>query len=405
MELVNGVLRWRWKLEYVLLCLLKKPLKSKDQDIQLLLMLALYELMEMSSAEYAVVNEAVQLTRTIGKSWASGLVNGVLRSFIRDKESVVLKACEDEVANYSHPAWLIELLKKDWPDHWQSILEANNARPPLWLRVNQIQNDVLSYRKLLTEVSQVVTHPYAGQALKLERGIDVRLLPGFEQGMFAVQDAGAQLAAELLNTKCGDRVLDLCAAPGGKTCHLLETEPRLETLVVVELEEDRMEQVRENLSRLKLDQMKRDQLKPEIVLIVGDSTQASQWWDGKLFDRILVDAPCSSTGVIRRHPDIKSLRREQDLGVLAKTQQQILQQALQMLAPGGLLLYATCSVLKQENEEQIEKVLSTSNDLDEEIIEAQWGVACSHGRQLLTGESDADGFYYALIRKRSDALS
>jgi 16S rRNA (cytosine967-C5)-methyltransferase len=324
-------------------------------------------------------------------------VNGVLRSFIRDKEGFLSKACEDEVANYSHPAWFIDLLKKDWPEQWQSILQSNNVRPPLWLRVNQIQNDVIAYKKLLDEMSESTTHPYARQALKLDCSLNVLSLPGFEQGMLSVQDAGAQLAAELLNVKPGMRVLDLCAAPGGKTCHILELEPQIKTLVVVEREEDRMQQVRENLSRLKL-----NQLKPEIIQIVGDSTLSPQWWDGKLFDRILVDAPCSSTGVIRRHPDIKSLRREQDLDSLLWTQQQILQQAVQMLAPGGLLLYATCSVLKQENENQIEKLLTTRDDVSEELIEAQWGLACSHGRQLLTGENDADGFYYALLRKQHD---
>ena len=397
MELVHGVLRWRWKLEYMLSRLLKKPLKSKDQDIQILLMIALYELMALSSAEYAVVNEAVQLSRNIGKSWASGLANGVLRSFIRDKENILSKAGEDEVANYSHPAWLIKLLNKDWPDQWRSILDANNVRPPLWLRVNQLQKDVFAYRKLLNDDVAATTYPYASQALKLERSVDVRSLPGFEQGMFSVQDAGAQLAAELLDVKPGMKVLDMCAAPGGKTCHLLELEPQIKTLVVVELEKDRMERVRENLKRLRL-----DQLKPEINLIVGDAGNTSQWWHGELFDRILVDAPCSATGVIRRHPDIKSLRRQEDLSLLVETQQQILQQAAQMLAPGGLLLYITCSVLRQENEEQVAALLSARDDVSEESIDAPWGEACSHGRQLLPGEgeTDTDGFYYACLRKK-----
>jgi 16S rRNA (cytosine967-C5)-methyltransferase len=395
MELVHGVLRWRWKLEYVLSRLLKKPLKSKDQDVHVLMLMALYELMELSSPEYAAVNEAVHLSKSKGKSWASGLVNGVLRSFIRDRESILSKVSGDEVASFSHPAWIIELLKKDWPEQWQTILQSNNVRPPLWLRVNQLQNDVVTYGKLLDETMASVTNPYAKHALKLERSTDVSLLPGFERGSFSVQDAGAQLAAELLNAKPGERVLDLCAAPGGKTCHLLELEPQMKTLVAVELDEGRMVRVRENLDRLKL-----NELNSGIILIVGDSAEASEWWDGRLFDRVLVDVPCSSTGVIRRHPDIKSLRREQDLAPLVVTQQKILQQAIQMLAPGGLLLYVTCSVLKQENESQIEKLLSVQDDVSEELIEAKWGVTCSHGRQLLPGENDADGFYYACIRKK-----
>ena len=402
MELVNGVLRWRWKLERILSCLLKKPLKQKDQDVQVLLMIALYELTELSSAEYAVVNEAVQLSRDTGKSWASGLTNGVLRSFIRDKENILSKAGKEELADYSHPVWLIELLKKDWPDQWQSILRSNNVRPPLWLRINQIQNDAVTYRKLLDDVAESTTHPYARQALKLESGVDVRLLPGFEQGMLSVQDAGAQLAAEVLDVRPGIRVLDLCAAPGGKTCHLLEMETQIKKLVAVEIEEDRMQRVRENIDRLQLNKSK-----TEIELIVGDSCNATQWWDGERFDRILVDAPCSATGVIRRHPDIKSLRREQDLESLVETQQRILQQAVQMLMPDGLLLYVTCSVLKRENEGQIETLLSNRDDVIEEIIDAQWGTKRTHGRQLLVddGDNDTDGFYYACLRKTQDAVT
>ena len=390
MELVQGVLRWRWKLEVLLNQLMQKPLRTKEQELKLLLLLALYELMELSTPEYAVVNETVQLSRSLGKTWASGLVNGVLRTFIRDKQDYLSRTELDDVAKYSHPDWLINLLRQNWPEHWQQILQANNQRPPLWLRVNKIQQETQQYKKLLDELNlESSTLTAAPQAIKLERSIDVFSLPGFDQGMVSVQDAGAQLAASMLDVHAAQNVLDLCAAPGGKTCHLLELEPAIKKLVAVELEEQRMQKVRENLDRLKL----------SAELIVADASDASTWWDGALFDRILVDAPCSASGVIRRHPDIKSLRREDDLPSLVALQQKILQQAWQMLSPDGLLLYVTCSVFRQENEAQIMRLLNEHTDADEVNLDASWGVRCMHGRQLLPGENDSDGFYFACIRK------
>lgn len=390
MELVQGVLRWRWKLEYLLSRLMKKPLRSKEQEVKLLLLLALYELMELSTPDYAVVDETVQLSRSLNKTWASGLINGVLRSFTRDRQVYLSSLDSDDVANYSHPEWIINLLRKDWPQHWQQILQANNQRPPLWLRVNRAQKGTQQYKKLLDEQGfESSLHPVAQQALKLERSVDVFSLPGFEQGMVSVQDAGAQLAADLLDVKSGQTVLDLCAAPGGKTCHLLEIEPELKKLVAVELEQQRMQKVKQNLERLKLD----------AELIVADASECSTWWDGELFDRILVDVPCSASGVIRRHPDIKSLRREDDLVSLVQTQQKILQQAWSMLSPDGLLLYVTCSVFRQENEVQIRMLLSEQDDAEEVTIDATWGITCEPGRQILPGEGDSDGFYFACVRK------
>lgn len=390
MELVQGVLRWRWKLEFLLAQLMKKPLRSKEQELKLILLLALYELIELSTPEYAVVNETVQLSRSLGKSWASGLVNGVLRTFIRDAPAYLSSTDSDNVAKYSHPDWLINMLRKDWPDHWQQILQANNQRPPLWLRVNQLQKETPQYKKLLDDQNiESSFHPAALQAIKIERSIDVFSLPGFNQGMVSVQDAGAQLAASLLDVSAGQNVLDLCAAPGGKTCHLLELEPEIKKLVAIELEEQRIQRVRENLDRLKLN----------AELIVADASEVPSWWDGELFDRILVDAPCSATGVIRRHPDIKSLRRESDLSSLIQTQWHILQQAWQMLSPGGMLLYVTCSVLRQENEAQVTKLLNEYDDAEELSLDVSWGVSGSRGRQLLPGENDSDGFYFARICK------
>ncbi len=395
MELVNGVLRWYWKLDYLLKQFLKKPLRNKEQDLKLLLLMALYELTELNTPDYAVVNEAVSASKALGKQWAKAMINGVLRNFIRDQQTVLKKMESNQEAYYSHPYWLIAQLKKDWPEHWQAILEANNQRPPLWLRVNAAQNNAEAYKTLLDEQGLPSSlHSVAPQALKLEQGVDVTSLPGFAQGSVSVQDAGAQLAAGLLDVHQGQRVLDLCAAPGGKTCHVLELEPDIESMIAVELEESRMTRVRENLDRLNL----------KAELIVADAGDASTWWDGKPFDRIMVDAPCSSTGVIRRHPDIKTLRREEDINSLAEIQQKILQQAWQLLASGGKLLYVTCSVLRQENEAQIAKLIATQKDVIElDLIEEgssrPWGVACKHGRQLLPGENDTDGFYFCCLSK------
>lgn len=394
MELVNGVLRWHLKLDYLLNQFLKKPLRNKEQEVRLILLIAIYELTELSTPEYAVVNEAVSASKALGKQWAKGMINGVLRNFIREREAVLNKMQPNQEAFYSHPYWLIALLKQDWPEHWQAFLDANNQRPPLWLRVNAAQNSTQSYKSILEEkgLSSSV-HPHALQALKLEQGLDVTSLPGFDKGWVSVQDAGAQMAAGLLDVQKGQRVLDLCAAPGGKTCHVLELEPAIKTMVAVELEADRMARVRENLDRLNF----------KAELIVADASE-NTWWDGTLFDRILVDAPCSSTGVIRRHPDIKTLRREEDIDSLVEVQRKILQQAWPMLATGGKLLYVTCSVLRQENEAQVEELLIAQEDAVELKLIArasdEWGVACKHGRQLLPGENDSDGFYFCCLSKR-----
>ncbi len=390
MELVNGVLRWRFRLEALLTKLLSKPLRKKDVDIQLVLLLALYELIELSTPDYAVVNEAVSQSRRVGKKWASGMVNGVLRSFIRDRDELLTLIDVDDVARFSHPQWLIELLKQDWSLQTAQILDANNQRPPMWLRVNAGKISVEDYIKLLdAQQIKTVRHPLAEAAIKLDSAMDVSQLPGFSQGLVSVQDAAAQLAAKLLGTENGERVLDLCAAPGGKTCHVLETAANIE-MTAVELEPLRMQRAQQNLDRLGL----------HAELIVGDATDTQSWWDGRMYDRILVDAPCSASGVIRRHPDIKSLRHADDLDALTQIQQQILLQALSMLKPGGTLLYVTCSVLKRENEQQIAQLLSAREEAVEIDIDEAWGIPCVHGRQLLPGDMDGDGFYYARLKKQ-----
>ena len=402
-EIVNGVLRWRWRLEFIVSVLLAKPLKQKDIDVQLILLMALYELIECRTPDYAIINEAVDLVRKSGKKWAASLVNAVLRRFTREKETLLASINSDQ-ANYSHPDWILDKIKKDWPDDWQRILQENNQRPAFWLRVNQLQNNAEQYkirlaeRELDCEISTL-----SAQALKLTHGVDVRTLPGFNEGAFSVQDVGAQLTAELVDVDDAHRVLDLCTAPGGKACHLLERYATMEQLVAVEIDEKRMRRVHENLQRLKL--LDAAGHKAKVELVVADVCDYKDWWDGVQFDRILIDAPCSASGVIRRHPDIKTLRRESDIEQLMEMQANILSAAWQMLKPDGELLYVTCSVFKDENQNQISRFFelnaSGENDAVEVKINTDWGKPCDYGRQLLPGEQDADGFYFCKLKKSS----
>jgi len=396
-EIVNGVLRWRWQLEFIISQLLSKPLKTKDSDVQLILLMALYELDECRSPDYAVINESVELVRKSGKKWATGLINAVLRRFTREKEKLQF-SFDTEQARFSHPQWLLEKIKQDWPPDgdygWQQILDANNQRPPFWLRVNQRQGSATNYQQTLSDNAiEAATSEIAEFALKLSHGIDVRQLPGFAEGSVSVQDVGAQLSAQLLNLEKGQRVLDLCAAPGGKSCHILERHKDIDKMVAVELEKHRMLRVEENLQRLKLASAS------QVECIVADANDYRQWWDGLPFQRILIDAPCSASGVIRRHPDIKSLRRESDINKLVELQTEILRSAWQMLAVDGELLYVTCSIFKDENQGQVKQFLSENDDAEEIKINADWGRLCDYGRQLLPGEFDADGFYFCRLKK------
>ncbi len=391
MELTQGVLRWRRKLDAMLNACMDKPLRNKEVELRLLLLMALYELSEMQSPDYAVVDETVKAVRKLRKHWAASLTNAVLRRFIREAGAIQQALAEEQQA--SHPAWLLARLQHDWPQHWRQITEANNTRAALCLRVNRLQTTPEAYlQKLQQQGLQASPHPLSRDAISLAEQTDVTALPGYQQGEFAVQDAGAQLAAELLDAKPGQRVLDMCAAPGGKTCHMQERAGNRLDLLALDNDAERLQRVEENLARLQLSAHTQ----------VADATE-TDWHDSVLqdglFDCILLDAPCSATGVIRRHPDIKSLRREQDIADLANVQQQILQSAWRLLAPGGRLLYATCSVLRAENSDIVKAFLTQQNDAEEQPIDADWGLACEHGRQLLPGGDDSDGFYYALLQK------
>ncbi|MDH5190341.1 MAG: 16S rRNA (cytosine(967)-C(5))-methyltransferase RsmB [Gammaproteobacteria bacterium] len=389
-EITYGCLRWYWQLESIIHSLVKKPFKERDRDIHFLLIIGLYQLIHMRTPAHAAVDETVKITGKIGKKWATSIVNAVLRNFQREQENIINELNSDPVATYSHPAWLINILKQFWPDEWENILRANNERPPMTLRVNLLKMDREQYIGKLAELDITCSiSEFNNTALTLDKPVNVDQLPGFFEGHVSVQDQAAQFAASLLNCEKGHRILDACAAPGGKTGHIFETCHEAATLVAIDSEQNRMQLVSENMKRLGF----------EAKLIVADASQPDQWWDKKPFDRILLDAPCSATGVIRRHPDIKQLRQPEDIDRLVQTQEAILHALWPLLTPGGLLVYATCSILPQENENQIARFIDSCNDVEEQMIDVKWGRKVSAGRQILPGEHGMDGFYYACLRK------
>jgi 16S rRNA (cytosine967-C5)-methyltransferase len=384
--LCYGVCRTYHRLDFILSQLLDKPLK--DQDVKALALVGLYQLKYMRVKPHAAVSETVLAARK--KPWAKALINALLRSYLREQDGLEQKADNVQFAAISHPDWLIKQIEQDWPQQAQQIFLENNQQPPMTLRVNLARSSQDQYLQQLSEQCiGAVAVSFCPSAIILDKPVAVDLLPGFADGVISVQDAAAQLAAGLLDVKAGHRVLDVCAAPGGKTAHILEQQSQLKELVAVDIDESRMQRVSYNLQRLKL----------SAKLVVGDAANPQDWWDGQLFERILLDAPCSALGVIRRHPDIKLLRRAEDIKQLQTLQQNILRAAWPLLAPGGIMLYATCSILKQENEQQIEVFLTEHPDAVELPIDAVWGVSGSHGRQIMTGESAMDGFYYARLGK------
>ena len=389
-ELVYGTLRWHHRLRVVLGSLLKRPLKQRDGDLHCLLLSGLYQLSHMGLPSHAAVNETVQATREIGKEWASGLVNAVLRGYQRETACLNTVIEQSREARHAHPEWLIGVFQADWPADWEQILDAGNQRPPFSLRVNQRQIGRDDYLiSLQQEGIKARSMKHADQGIIVDEPVPVEALPGFAAGRVSVQDGAAQLATGLLNLAAGQRVLDACAAPGGKTAHILESEPGLESLTAVELIPGRVRRIEDNLSRLGL----------VARVIQGDADNPEVWWDGRCFDRILLDAPCTATGVIRRHPDIKLLRRSQDITALASRQARLLRAMWPLLSDGGMLLYTTCSVVAEENDKQIGHFLSTHPNAEVTAIDAAWGRCCVHGRQILPGEEELDGFYFACIRK------
>jgi 16S rRNA (cytosine967-C5)-methyltransferase len=385
-----GVLRWYWRLDWLLSQLLQTPLKKREVDIQACLLLGLYQLLEMRIPDHAAVAETVKLASQLKKAWAKNLINGVLRNFLRQRKILLSRMQQHAVARTAHPSWLLTQLQQDWPQHWEAITTANNASPPMTIRVNAKQLDRKTYLTRLSDsgISAAVA-PHTESGLTLADPVSVERLPEFAQGVASVQDAAAQLAAQLLDAQPDERVLDACAAPGGKSAHIMERQPRLTELVALDVSPERLQKVHENLKRLEL----------RATTVTGDASQPSGWWDQQAFDRILLDAPCSASGVIRRHPDIKLLRRAEDLSQLVTAQAQILNALWPLLKSGGMLLYATCSVLQQENSQQIQRFLATHADASLAPISAAWGHEQPAGRQILPGEDRMDGFFYACIHK------
>ncbi|HNP25750.1 MAG TPA: 16S rRNA (cytosine(967)-C(5))-methyltransferase RsmB [Nitrosomonas sp.] len=377
-----GVLRFYGQLAEILVILLSKSLH--DKKIYYLLLIGLYQLLYSKLPAYTVVNQAVAASQSLtsGKS-IQGLVNAVLRSFIRQKEKLLAKAAEKEVSLYSHPQWWIDKLRAQYPQHFHAILNADNKRPPMTLRVNQGKISVTAYQQLLSD-NGMESRLIWPEALLLKKPVGVEKLPGFNDGLVSVQDAGAQLAAPLLDVHQGMRVLDACAAPGGKSGHLLELTDI--SLTILDNHKTRLTQVKQNLDRLQ---------KRAAGIVCGDAAHPDAWWDGKLFDRILADVPCSASGVVCRHPDIKWLRRESDLHKFSVQQQAILHALWQILARNGKLLYVTCSIFPEENKLQIEQFLQQHSDARIEPLsepEIQDG-------QLLP-DSQHDGFFYTRLHKR-----
>ncbi len=391
-ELCYGVCRYYPRLQGLLDLLVKKPLKAKDADIRALLLLGLYQLQYTRIPDHAAISETVAATRQLDKSWAKSLVNGVLRQYQRNADALAQQLGEAEVS--AHPRWIFEKLQQQWPQHWASVVDANNSAPPMTLRVNQRQGQRESYLLQLGQ-GDVGAKPcrYSPVGVTLENACEVSALPGFEAGACSVQDEASQLVAPLLGAEENSRILDCCCAPGGKTGHLLELIPESSLLDAVDIDPQRLERVRENLSRLHLDAR----------LIAGDATKPKRWWNGEPYDAILLDAPCSASGVIRRHPDIKLLRTPRDINKLNRLQSELLTAIWPCLRPGGRLLYTTCSVFQEENDGIVGAFLGGNTNARSLTLGVPWGIATRWGRQLLPESGANDGFFYALLEKIESA--
>jgi 16S rRNA (cytosine967-C5)-methyltransferase len=382
-DLSYGTLRFYGELHALLALLLQKPLQ--DEKLQCLLLVALYQLQHGQAAAHTAVNQAVKASEFNKKSWARGLVNAVLRNFLRRREELVQQVSASDVARYSYPQWWIDQLRCQYPQHWQSMLEAGNAHPPMTLRLNRRKTSAETYLESLKH-QDLQAHALGAEAVVLDKPLPVERIPGFSEGAVSVQDFGAQLAAHLLDVENGQRVLDACCAPGGKTGHILE----LADVQLTGLDSDsqRLQRVQSNLQRLGL----------QAQLLSGDAAQPDIWWDGQPFDRILADVPCTASGIVRRHVDIKWLRRKSDIASFAEQQAAILQALWRLLAKDGKLLYATCSVFREENQQQIDRFLATHADARQVELPALLNNYQQQNGQLRPC-AEHDGFFYAVLQK------
>ena len=374
-DVAYGVFRRHGQGDFILSRLLSKALGHAETEA--LLLAALYRIETRPDAVHTVVDQAVAAAATLVNGAFKGLVNGVLRNYLRQRETLLAELAREDAAAHAHPAWWLARLRRAYPEQWPAIVAAGNAPPPMTLRVNARRGSREDYRERLAGCG-LEARPVGRLGLILATPVPVDALPGFAAGDVSVQDAGAQRAAELLAPAAGARVLDACAAPGGKTAHLLETGDL--SLLALDIDAGRCRRIDDTLRRLGL----------AAEVRAADAGAVETWWDGQPFDAILADVPCSASGVVRRHPDMKALRRESDLRPLVRTQAALLDALWSLLKPGGKLLYATCSVFTEENAAQIDA-----------FLHRQPGAACLHREQLLPGD-DHDGFYYALLRKAAE---
>lgn len=390
-ELCYGGARTAPRLQLLANKLLRK--RPADMEVEALVLLGLYQLEYTRIPDHAAISATVNAARALKLDRATGLINGVLRAYQRSREPLQRKLSGNPQFGSMHPAWLQQRIKAAWPERASDIFRANNANPPMTLRVNSAKVSRDDYLQQL-QAAGIAARPSAISpvGITLEEACAVGELPGFAEGLVSVQDESAQLAALLLAPAVGERVLDACAAPGGKSCHLLEQQPSI-ALSALDIEEERLDRVQENLDRIGL----------EAELICADAAEPEAWWDGQPFDRILLDAPCSATGVIRRNPDIKLLRREADIAELARLQAKILNAMWKLLRPGGSLLYATCSILPVENAELVARFVAEAGDARDNTPQllqgAPWGEPQAAGVQLFPQPDGGDGFYYALLSK------
>ncbi|KRE94481.1 16S rRNA methyltransferase [Frateuria sp. Soil773] len=389
MALLSEGARWWLRFDPALDRLLEKPLRQKEPQVHALLVLGLVQLEILQLQDYAAVAATVEAARALKKPRLAGLVNAVLRRWQRERTTLLAELDAQPTTRHAHPAWLAKALARDWPAQADAVMQADNVEPPLMLRVNRRRSDRATLAAQLHAAGHPAEpHPWLRDGLVLPHSTDVTRLPGFEDGAFAVQDGAAQAAADLADLSDGLRVLDACAAPGGKACHLLERAAI--DLTALEFDPQRADRIRQNLRRLRLDAR----------LVIGDAGAPAGWWDRKPFDRILVDAPCSATGVLRRRPDVRLHRRESDIAAMNAQQRRILAALWPLLAPGGRLLYITCSVLRAENEAIVAGLLAAQPDAQAVAIELPAGRPAAVGWQILPGDGDLDGMYYAVLQKK-----
>jgi 16S rRNA (cytosine967-C5)-methyltransferase len=390
MALLSEGARWWLRFDPAVDGLLQKSLRHKDPAVHALLVLGLVQLEILQLQDYAAVAATVEAARALQRPQLAGLVNAVLRRWQRERESLMIKLDAQPQTRYAHPAWLASALQRDWPAQAEAVMLADNAEPPLMLRVNRQRADrgALLERLRVADYAAEI-HPWLSDALVLPHSTDVTRMPGFEDGLFAVQDGSAQIGADLAALSDGMRVLDACAAPGGKACHMLERADI--DLTALEMDASRAERIQQNLMRLRLN----------AKIVIGDAGAPKGWWKGPAFDRILIDAPCSATGVMRRRPDVRLHRRESDIAAMHDQQRRILSALWPLLAPGGRLVYITCSMLRAENEVIVDELLASQADAQAVDFSLPVGQAAGTGWQILPGDGDLDGMYYAVLQKRA----